>query len=170
MSIKNTCVLLYSSHQNLERDFNFLQTQSFNMKTVSIVGKGKPHTDLATGLYLSRGQIHYQGDQASFWNALWASLNGAGFFSIPDIGLLLAAGPIVSSLTKEHGGIDVGNNLSVLGFSLFHIGIPVNSIRHYEKAVSSEKFLLIVHGLRSDVEQACQLLHSTTQQVTVHMA
>ena len=170
MSIKNTCVLLYSSHQNLERDFSLLRAQSFNMKTVSIIGKGQLHKDLATGLYISRGQVHYQGNQAQFWNGLWANLNGAGFFSIPGIGVLLAAGPIAYSLAKEHGNIEVGNNLSVLGFTLFNIGIPINSIRYYEKSVNSEKLLLIIHGLRSDVERVCQLLHSPTQQVTMHMA
>ena len=170
MSKKNTCALLYSSQQNLEQDVNTLQTQSFDMKAVSIIGKVRLHKTHATGLYISAGQIHYQGDQARLWNDLWADLNGAGFFSVPDYGALVAAGPIAHSLAKKYEDIEVGNGLSVLGFALFNIGIPIDSIRHYEKAVNSEKLLLIVHGLRNDVEQACQLLHSSTQQVTVHMA
>lgn len=170
MSIKNTCVLLYSSQQNLERDVRTLQTHAFDMKAVSVVGKEPQNKTQVTGLYVSRGEVHYQGNKTPFWNDLWTHLNGAGFFSVPDVGVLLAAGSIALSLVKEYEGIDVGKGLSVLGFALFNIGIPIDSIRHYEKAVNSEKCLLIVHGLRSDVERACQLLHSSTQQVTVHMA
>lgn len=167
---KNTCVLLYSNHKNLERDINVLQTQSFDMNAVSIIGKVQQHKTLVTGLYTMGGQIRYQGNQARFWNDLRAILNGAGFFSVPDFGALIAAGPIVHLLTKEYGDMEVGNGLSVFGLALFSMGIPINSIRHYEKSVNSEKFLLIIHGLHNDIELACQLLHSKTQQVTVHMA
>ncbi len=170
MSKKNTCVLLYSNHKNLELDINALQTQSFDMNAISIVGKVQQHKTLVTGLYTMGGQIRYLGDQARFWNNLWAILNGAGFFSVPGFGAIITAGPIVHLLTKKYGDIQVGNDLSVFGLALFSMGIPLNSIRHYEKSVNSKKFLLIIHGLHNDVELACQLLHSKTQQVTVHMA
>jgi len=170
MSKKSTCVLLYSNHKNLEQDVNALQTRSFDMKAVSIVGKVQQHEIHATGLYITGGQIRYQGNQDSFWNALWIRLSGAGFFLLPDLGVLLAAGPIAHLLTNEYAGIDVGSGLSVLGQAFSSIGIPVDSIRQYEESVNSEKLMLIIHGLHSDVEFACQLLHSKTQQVTVHMA
>ncbi len=170
MSKNNTCVLLYSSQQNLKHDVNALQTQSFDMKTVSIVGKVQQHKIHATGLYVTGGQMRYQGNQDRFWNSLWTRLNGAGFFLLPDLGALVAAGPIAYLLTKKYADIDVGGGLSVLGQAFFSIGIPIDSIRQYEKSVNSEKLLLIIHGQHSDIELACQLLHSKTQQVTVHMA
>jgi hypothetical protein len=170
MSKKSTCVLLYSNHKNLEQDVSTLQNRSFDMKAVSIVGKVEQHKTHATGLYITAGQIRYQGNQDSFWNGLWLRLNGAGFFLLPDLGVLLAAGPIAHLLTKEYAGIDVGSGLSVLGQAFFGIGIPIDSIHQYEKSVNSEKLMLIIHGLHSDVEFACQLLHSKTQQVTVHLA
>lgn len=170
MSKKSTCVLLYSNHKNLEQDVNALQTRSFDMRTVSIVGKVPQHKTHATGLYITDGQIRYQGSQGSFWNGLWIRLSGAGFFLLPALGALVAAGPIAHLLTKEYTGIDVGSGLSVLAQAFFGIGIPVNSICQYEESVNSGKLMLIIHGLHGDIEFACQLLHSKTQQVTVHMA
>lgn len=155
MSKKNTCILLYSRLQNIEQDINKLQTHNFDMKSVSILGNG---------------QASFQRKPVRSNNGLWSKLNHAGFFLLHDFGEVVAAGPIVHLLTKEHEDTEAICGLSVPGQALFSIGIPIDSIRQYEKSVHTGKFLLIIHGSHDDVERACQLLHSKTQQVTVHMA
>ncbi len=155
MSKKNTCILLYSRLQNLEQGINKLQTHNFDMESVSVLGNG---------------QTSFQGKPVRSSNDLWSKLNAADFFLLHDFGEVLAAGPLVHLLTKENEETEVICGLSVLGQALFSIGIPVDSIRQYEKSVHTGKFLLIIHGSHDDVERACQLLHSKTQQVTVHMA
>ena len=167
---KNTCVLLYSSPQAAEQGIEKLQIQAFNMKTVSILGKGSQNEEHTIGLYSSGEQLHFKGAQATFWESLWSRLNGASFFWLPDFGPLAAAGPIVSLLVEVQESIEVGGSFNVLVEALFSMGIPRDSIIDYEGAAKAGKIMLIVHGLRSDVERACYILHSETQQVAVHMA
>lgn len=170
MHTKNTCVLLYPGLQAAEQGMEKLQTQVFNMETVSVVGKGYHNEEHPIGLYTSGERLRFMGVQASFWENLWSQLSGASFFWLPDFGPLVATGPIVNLFMKGQKDIEVGGGLSVLGMALFNMGIPRDSISQYEKAVKAEKLLLMVHGKRRDVERACQLLHSETQQVTVHIA
>jgi hypothetical protein len=170
MSKKYTCVLLYSNHESAEQDTKLLQAQDFDMDTVSIVSWSHHHKTQALGLYTAGGQMRFHGDHARFWENLWNTLNGVAFFWTADFGVLIAAGSIVNLLAQKHEDVDVGQHFSILGSALFSIGIPKNSIRQYEHSIQSENLLLIVHGQHDDVERACQLLHSKTQQVTVHMA
>jgi len=170
MTKKNTCVSLYASEQTAEQAVEELLSQNFDLKTVSMVGKAFHNEEDTIGLYTSGGQLCFSGVQAAFWNSLWGQLSGASFFWLPDFGPLVAAGTIGSLLVKEQEDIEVGSGLNVLGAALFSLGIPRDSIRQYEKALKEEKFLLIVHAVRSDVEHACHILHSETQQVAVHMA
>jgi hypothetical protein len=146
MSNKNTCILLYSNQQGLEQDIRKLLTHDFDMSAVSIVGTRQSHRN------------HIAGPDAS------------DHFSFHEFGTLIAAGAIVHLLIKEHEDTAVISGLSVLAQALLGIGIPMDSIRQYEKSVNSGDFLLIVHGSHNDVERACLLLHSESQQVTVHMA
>jgi len=170
MSKKYTCVLLYSNHERAEQDTKLLQMRDFDMNTVSVVSRNHHDNTHALGLYATAGQIRFHGDHARFWESLWNTLNGAAFFWTADFDVLIAAGSIVHLLTQQRDDIDVGQHFSILGSALFSIGIPKNSIRQYEHSIQSENLLLIVHGQHDDVERACQLLHSKTQQVTVHMA
>lgn len=170
MSKKNTCILLYTRLQNLEQGINTLQTHNFDMKSVSILGKGQTHKILAAKSCMTDEQASFQGRSIRSKNGLWSKLNDADFFLLHDFGEVVAAGPIVHLLTKGHEDTEVICGLSVPGQALFSIGIPIDSIRQYEKSVHTGKFLLIIHGSHDDVERACQLLHSKTQQVTVHMA
>jgi len=146
MSNKNTCILLYSSQLSLERDINKLLTHNFNMDTVSIVCSRQRHKSLIAGS------------------------DTANHFSFHEFDTLLTAGPIVHLQLKENEYTGVIRGHSILAQMLIGIGIPMDSIRQYEKSVNAEDFLLIIHGSRNDVEHACQLLHSKSQQVTVYMA
>lgn len=170
MSRKNTCVLLYPNDQQTRQAVKKLQTQDFNMKSVSIIGKYLADKKLHSVKLATDEPLNFQGLQASFQKSLWPQLGGALFFVLPDIGSLITAGAIIELLKQEQKDIDIGNDFTALGLALFNVGVPVDCIKQYESAVKKEKFLLIVNGTRNDVEQACQVLHSETQQATVHIA
>lgn len=167
---KNTCVLLYSNQQATEQGIEELHTQTFNMETVSVLGKGFQNDERAIGLYTSGEQLRFSGVQTTLWQKLWTQLSGASFFWLADFGPLAVAGPIIRLLVEGQESIEVGGGFTALGEALFSMGIPRDSIVDYETAVKAGKILLIVHGARSDVEHACHILHSETQQVAVHMA
>ena len=56
---------------------------------------------------------------------------GSAFFPIPDIGPLLAAGPLVGWIVTALQGAVVVGSLSALGAGLYSIGIPKDSIIEY---------------------------------------
>jgi len=170
MSRKNSCVLLYPNDQDTRRAVEKLQTQNFNMKSVSIIGKCSTDEEHQFEKIATNEQMLFQGIHASLRKNLWSQLGGALFFSLSDTGSLITAGAIVNLLKHEQKGIDIGNSFTVLGLALFNMGIPGDCVKRYEKAVKTGKFLLTVNGNRGDVEQACHLLHNETQQATVHIA
>ena len=59
-------------------------------------------------------------------------------------------------------------NLGVLAAALDSMGVSRNSIVQYERVFTAEKFLLIVHGERPDIERVRGILHSDFQQLAVH--
>lgn len=170
MSEKNTCVSIYPTHQATEQALGKLQLEVIDLQQVSIVGKGYHGTEHPIGFYNTDGRNRYWGLQGNFWGDLWGLLAGAAFLWVPGFGSLAAAGPIVSLLERGLEGVATGGGFGVLGAALYNAGAPRNAIVQYEKAVKADKFLLIVHGERSDVERACGILHGELQQVTVHTA
>jgi hypothetical protein len=101
---------------------------------------------------------------------LWDSLTGAACLWVPGIGPLALAGRIVTLMVHDLQGVELGRGFSVPGAALYGAGVPRHSIDEYEQAVRAEKYLLLVHGQRCDVERACDILHCENQQVTVHSA
>ncbi len=140
------------------------------MKTVSIIGKGDASSQQHFGAPVTDEQVHFQNIAARLWNSLWNLPGGALFFTLEHFGQLVAAGSIVALLMQERNDMDINNSFTVLATALFNMGIPRDSIKQYEDAVKAEKILLTVNGIRSDVEQACHILHNETQQATVHIA
>ena len=165
-----TCVSIYPSPTTVEQALEELQTAGCDLRQVSIIGRGCHVETQAIGFYSSEGGIQYKGSQAAFWNTLCASQAGAAFFWMPDLGPLLVAGRIVTFMVRGMEDVELASGFSILGAALFVIGIPRNNINEYEQAIKARKFLLLVHGQRQDVEYACEILHSETQQVAVHSA
>lgn len=170
MSKKNACVLLYPNYQDARQAVEKLQTQNFNMKTVSIIGKGDASLQQHFGTSAIDKQVGFHNISARWRESLWNIPGGVLFFTLADFGALVAAGSIVALLMQEKNDMDINKGFTVLATALFNMGIPGESIKQYEEAVKAEKILLTVNGVRSDVEQACHILHNETQQATVHIA
>ena len=66
------------------------------MKKLSIVGKDYHTEEHVVGYYTTGNRMLYWGKIGAFWGGFWGLLFGAGFFWVPGIGQLLAAGPIVA--------------------------------------------------------------------------
>src|SRR5439155_18312565 len=73
-------------------------------------------------------------------------LAGVGALAIPGLGPLIAAGPILATLS----GIAVGGTLGGLTGALVGMGIPEYEARRYEGRVKQGGILLSVHSDNSD--------------------
>jgi hypothetical protein len=85
-------------------------------------------------------------------------LAGIGSLAIPGIGPLIAAGPILATLT----GVGVGGVIGGITGALVGMGIPEYEAKRYEGRVRSGKILLSVHCDDSQwVKRAKDLLERT---------
>ena len=95
--------------------------------------------------------MKYWGKVGAFWGGFWGLLFGSALFTIPGIGPVLVAGPLVSWIVAGLEGAVVVGGVSAVGAGLVSIGIPKDSVIKYEAALKTDKFLLIVHGSRDAV-------------------
>ena len=65
------------------------------------------------------------------------------------------------------GAVVVGG-LSAIGAGLYSLGIPKDSILHYETALKDGKFVLIAHGSVDDTTHAKETLNCTKQETLEH--
>jgi len=171
MKNRHSCVAIYKTHHEAEQAIKELGKAGFDMKQLSIVGKGYHTEEDAIGYYNTGDRVMFWGKQGAFWGGLWGLLMGSAFFWVPGIGPLAVGGQLVSIIVGGLGGAALTGSLTALGAALYSIGIPKDSIIHYETSVKSDKFLLIVHGIRDEVQRASDILgKNQAAEVAVHVS
>jgi hypothetical protein len=166
---KNSTVAIYETHDQAEQAVKQLQKSGFNMKQLSIVGKGYETENHVIGYYNAGDRMKHWGKSGAFWGGIWGLLFGAAFFLIPGIGPVLVAGPLVASIVAGLESAAVVGGLGAIGGALFSLGIPKNSIILYESSLKADKFLLVAHGTASEVAKAQEILKTTDPvEINVH--
>ena len=144
---ENTAVVrVANSHAAAIATIEGLQRSGFDIESLSIVGKDYQGRQQVSGAPNDYDRMNDWQKLSAFWGNLWGLLSRSAFFFIPGIGPVIVCGPLASWIirARENPGIDSG--LSVLGAGLCRIGIPKNGITEYERALQSDKFILITHG------------------------
>ena len=168
MNKNNSIVAIYSSHTTAETAVKELQQSGFDMKRLSIVGRDYHTDEHVVGYYNVGDRMKVWGKTGAFWGGFWGLLFGAGFFWIPGLGPLLAAGPVVGWLVGALEGAAVVGGLSALGAGLYGIGIPKDSILRYETAIKTDKFILVAHGSVEEIIRAKGILSGAKPEVLEH--
>jgi hypothetical protein len=154
-------IATYDTHQQAENAVRELNRAGFNMKQLSIVGKGYHSEEQPVGFYTLGDRMKTWGSVGAFWGALWGLLFGSAFFLVPGIGLLGAAGPFVHVLAGVLEGAALVGGLSILGAALANIGVPKDAIIKYERSLSAARYLLIAHGTYEEIERARDIIESS---------
>lgn len=158
MAEKNAAVAICNTHAEAEQVVKELQKSGYDMKKLSIVGKGYHSEEDVVGYYNTGDRMKKWGKLGAFWGGLWGILFGSAFFFIPGIGPVVAGGPLVSSIVGGlEGAVTVGG-LSAVGAGLFGLGIPKNSVLNYETALKTDKYLVVAHGTADEVAKAKEML------------
>jgi hypothetical protein len=169
MSDKNSTVAIYETHDQAEQAVKELQKSGFNMKQLSIVGKGYETENHVIGYYNAGDRMKHWGKNGAFWGGIWGLLFGAAFFLIPGVGPVLVAGPLIVAMVGALEGAAVVGGLGAIGGALFSLGVPKNSIVRYESSLKADKFLLVAHGTAAEVAKAQEILKTTDPiEVNVH--
>ena len=171
MSDLNAVVAVYGTHTEAEEAVKELQRSGIDMKKLSIVGKDYHTDEQVVGYYNTGDRMKYWGKLGAFWGGLWGMLFGAAAFSIPGIGAVLVAGPLVAWILGALESAVVMGGLGVIGGGLFSIGIPKDSVVKYETAIGSDKFIVLAHGTAAEVAKAKDIMQTTHPvEVALHMA
>lgn len=168
MSKCNSVVAVYSSHPMAEVAIKTLQKSGYDLKKLSIIGRDYHTDEHVVGFYNSGDRMKAWGKTGAFWGGMWGFLFGSAFFWIPGLGPLLVAGPLVGWIVGALEGAVVVGGLSVIGASLFSLGIPENSLLQYETALKVGKFVLIAHGTLSETSEARAILSRTKLESLEH--
>jgi uncharacterized membrane protein len=169
MSITNSVVAIYDTHEQAERAVKELQEAGVDMKSLSIAAKNTHTDEHVVGYYTAGDRMKYWGKVGAFWGGFWGLLFGSGLFLIPGLGPILVAGPLVGWIIAGLEGAAVVGGVSAVGAGLVSIGIPKDSVLKYEVALKTDKFLLVVHGTEGAVANAKNIIAGTEHSsYTVH--
>jgi uncharacterized membrane protein len=168
MNKNNSIVAVYPSHTAAEAAVKELQKSGFDMQKLSIVGRDYHTDEHVIGYYNAGDRMKYWGKMGAFWGGIWGMLFGSAFFLIPGIGPLIVAGPLVAWIVGALEGAVVVGGLSAVGAGLYSLGIPKDSILRYEKALKTDKFVLIAHGSMDEITRAKEILNGTNPETLEH--
>ena len=168
---KNSVIALFDQHTQAEHAIKQLQEQGFDLKALSIVGKGFESEEDVVGYYTTCDRMTYWGTNGAFWGGIWGLLFGSAFFLIPGIGPLVMAGPIVGWIIGALEGAVVVGGLSAIGAGLYSIGVPKNSILKYETSLKTGKYMVVFHGTPDEVTRVKATLSGLgAVETDVHMS
>jgi uncharacterized membrane protein len=160
-------VAVYPDEKTTEAVVRRLIDKDYQMDLISVLGKVHASGDDTLGIYhLNVGdRMKAWGKQGIFWGGLWGMLAGAsGLFMIPGVGAVAAAGYIVEAIV---GGAVLGAGtmggaaaLSQLAVAYHRAGIPEEKIESLHKAIQEGKYVLMVRGASSELDQWREVIAS----------
>jgi hypothetical protein len=167
MTTQDSSSYLFSSHTQAENAIQLLSKSGFDVKKLSLVGKGYHTEEHPVGFYSVGDKIRSWGGAGAFWGGIWGLLFAPAIFFLPGLGLVAMAGPLVSILVGGLEGAVVVGGLSALGAALTRIGVPKDQVIKYETALKVDKYLLLVHGTSEEQAQARAVLAADSEATAV---
>ncbi|PXX45914.1 hypothetical protein [Aquitalea magnusonii] len=162
MEHEKSSVYVYNTHQEAEEAIRVLSRSGFDVKKLSLIGKGYHSEEFPVGFYSTGDKIKTWGGIGAFWGGLWGLLLAPAVFMIPGLGLLAMAGPVVSALVGGLEGAVIIGGLSAVGAALTRIGVSGEEAIKYESALKADKYVLMVHGSPEDIAKAHSVLANQT--------
>ncbi|MEP7243892.1 MAG: DUF1269 domain-containing protein [Gammaproteobacteria bacterium] len=163
MDVIDSALYVFNTHAEADAAIRSLGKSGFDVKNLSLIGKGYHSDEQPVGFYTAGDRIKSWGGTGAFWGGIWGVLLAPAVFFLPGIGLIALAGPIVAALVAALEGAVVVGGLSALGAALTTLGASKNAVMKYETAVRADKYVLVVHGGAAQAAKAHSVLtHSRT--------
>ncbi len=173
MEVLDSVIAVFADHPAAEAAIKKLTDAGFEMKQLSVVGKGYHTEEKVVGFYNIGDRIKFWGTRGAFWGGLWGLFFGGLFLTVPVVGHVVVLGYLAATAVSAVETAVVAGGLSAVGAALYSIGIPKDSVFQYETAIKADGFLVMAHGTPEDMARAHAILgtsnpttltlHSTTQ-------
>jgi hypothetical protein len=158
MEQMDTIIAVFPDHNVAEGAVKKLGQAGFDMKSLSVVGRGYHTDEKIVGFYNVGDRVKFWGKQGAFWGGLWGLFFSGLFITIPIVGHLAVLGYLATAMIAGIENAIVVGGLSALGAALYSIGVPKDSVIQYETALKADNFLLMAHGPAAEVNRAKSIL------------
>jgi hypothetical protein len=158
MEKAETIVAVFADHNAAESAVKKLAASGFEMKNLSVVGKGYQTEEKAIGFYNNGDRIKFWGARGAFWGGLWGLFFGGLFLAVPVVGHVVVLGYLATVLFGAIENAVVVGGLSALGAAIYGLGIPKDSVIQYETALKADSFLVMAHGSAAEMSRAKAIL------------
>ena len=136
MEKQQSNVYVFKTHFEAENAVRLLGNSGFDMKHLSVIGKGYHTEEHPIGFYTKGDRIISWGKFGAFWGAIWGLIFAPAVFLIPGIGVMAMAGPVVTALVSALESAVVVGGLSALGSALVELGVQKDQAIKYEVAIN----------------------------------
>ena len=169
MDNTDTVVAVFADHPAAEAAIKKLSAAGFDMKHLSIVGKGYHTDEKVVGFYNPGDRVKFWGTRGAFWGGFWGLFLGGLFLTVPVVGHVVVLGYLAAVVASGLENAVVVGGLSALGAALYSIGVPKNSVLEYETALKTDRFLVMAHGPADEVARAKTILATVSpSNIEVH--
>lgn len=158
MRNSDTLVAVFPDHAAAEIGVETLAKAGFDLKSLSVVGKGFHTEETAVGFYNIGDRVTFWGRRGAFWGGLWGLFFGGLFIATTPLTPVLVLGYLAAAAISAVEGAVVVGGLSAIGAALYSVGIPRDSVVAYEAAIEADGFLVMARADAADVSRAKALL------------
>ena len=154
----DTVIAVFADHPAAEKAIKQLSASGFDIKNLSVVGKGYHTDEKVVGFYNTGDRIKFWGTRGAFWGAFWGLFLGGLFVAVPVVGQVVVLGYLASILIAAIENAVVVGGISALVAALYSIGVPKDSVIQYETLLKTDNFLVMAHGSAADITKAKTIL------------
>ena len=158
MENTDTVIAVFHEHSAAEMAIKKLTADGFDMKNLSVVGKGYHTDEKVVGFYSTGDRVKFWGSRGAFWGGFWGLFIGGIFMTVPVIGHVVVLGYLATVLISGIENAVVVGGLSALGAALYSIGVPKDSVIQYETALKTDNFLVMARGPAAEIARAKTVL------------
>ena len=164
-----TAIAVFPDHNSAEKAVKTLAASGFDMKNLSVVGKGYHSEEKVVGFYNIGDRIKFWGSRGAFWGGFWGLFFGGLFLATPVSGPVLIVGYLAAVIISGIENAVIVGALGALGAALYSVGIPKDSVLQYESDIKADSFLVMARGSAEEIERAQTILGaSKPSRVDVH--
>jgi len=161
MENADTVIAVFADHPAAEAAIKKLTGAGFDMKNLSVVGKGYHTDEKVVGFYNAGDRIKFWGTRGAFWGGFWGLFLGGLFVTVPVVGQVVVLGYLAAiAIGAIENAVLVGG-ISALAAALYSIGVPKDSVIEFESDLKADRFLVMAHGPAVDMARAQTILGTT---------
>src|SRR5271163_4344763 len=131
MDQHETAIAVFPDHVAAENAVKSLTEAGFQMKNLSVVGKGYHSEEKVVGFYNMGDRVKFWGSRGAFWGGFWGLFFGGLFLTVPVVGHVVVLGYLAAAVVSAVEGAVVVGGLGAIGAAIASIGIPKDSVLQY---------------------------------------